>query len=171
MDSPHNGPAGIISCMCQANERWHYNVMTSLIGWAHSQNDPWTSNAELSYFLWCSPEQAIGQTVELPVIWDTMISMWCYCFDELNFAHIIKIFACCAFTKQTDGFSTQKSSNTVRILKGLNPHVTYPSPLLSLMFSYLYTNYIILISSEQCTPPLVLMWSRCRVTYCILGTE
>ena len=24
-----------------ANERWHYNVTLSLIGWAHSQNEPW----------------------------------------------------------------------------------------------------------------------------------
>ena len=32
--------AGIISCMCQANERRCYNVTSSLIGWAHSQNDP-----------------------------------------------------------------------------------------------------------------------------------
>ena len=28
-------------CACaQANERRHYNVMLSLIGWAHTQNDP-----------------------------------------------------------------------------------------------------------------------------------
>ena len=33
---------GIILCMhiCQANERWRNNV-TSLIGWAHTQNDPY----------------------------------------------------------------------------------------------------------------------------------
>ena len=33
--------AGIILCMGPANERWHYTVMPSLIGWAHTQNDPW----------------------------------------------------------------------------------------------------------------------------------
>ena len=32
--------AGIILCMCPANERRCYNVTLSLIGWAHSQNDP-----------------------------------------------------------------------------------------------------------------------------------
>ena len=32
--------AGIILCMCPANERHCYNVVTSLIGWAHTQNDP-----------------------------------------------------------------------------------------------------------------------------------
>ena len=32
---------GIILCMCPANERRRYNVTSSLIGWAHTQNDPW----------------------------------------------------------------------------------------------------------------------------------
>ena len=31
---------GIILCMCPAKERWRYNVMPSLIDWAHTQNDP-----------------------------------------------------------------------------------------------------------------------------------
>ena len=32
---------GFILYMRPANERWHYNVTSSLIGWAHTQNDPW----------------------------------------------------------------------------------------------------------------------------------
>ena len=32
---------GIILCMHPANERWRYSVTPSLIGWAHTQNDPW----------------------------------------------------------------------------------------------------------------------------------
>ena len=32
--------AGIILCMCPANERRRYIVTSSLIGWAHTQNDP-----------------------------------------------------------------------------------------------------------------------------------
>ena len=32
---------GIILCMRPANERRRYNVTSSLIGWAHIQNDPW----------------------------------------------------------------------------------------------------------------------------------
>ena len=28
--------------MGSANERWRYNVTSSLIGWAHKQNDPCT---------------------------------------------------------------------------------------------------------------------------------
>ena len=31
----------IILCMCPANERRCYNVTSSLIGWTHTQNDPW----------------------------------------------------------------------------------------------------------------------------------
>ena len=31
---------GIILCMHPANERQRYNVKSSLIGWAHTQNDP-----------------------------------------------------------------------------------------------------------------------------------
>ena len=33
---------GIILCMRPANERRRYNVTSSLIGWVHSQDDPWT---------------------------------------------------------------------------------------------------------------------------------
>ena len=33
--------AGIILCMLPANERWRYNVTSSLIGWPHTQNHPW----------------------------------------------------------------------------------------------------------------------------------
>ena len=31
----------VILCMRPANERWRYSVMPSLIGWVHTQNDPW----------------------------------------------------------------------------------------------------------------------------------
>ena len=34
---------GIILGMGSANERWRYIVMSSLIGWAHTQNDPWVT--------------------------------------------------------------------------------------------------------------------------------
>ena len=33
--------AGIILCMCPANERRCYIVTSSPVGWAHTQNDPW----------------------------------------------------------------------------------------------------------------------------------
>ena len=32
--------AGIILCMCPANERRRYSVTSSVIGWAQTQNDP-----------------------------------------------------------------------------------------------------------------------------------
>ena len=35
-------PSGITLCMHPANERWRYIVTSSPIGWAHTQNDPWT---------------------------------------------------------------------------------------------------------------------------------
>ena len=31
---------GVILCMCPANERWRYNVTSSLIGCARTKNDP-----------------------------------------------------------------------------------------------------------------------------------
>ena len=41
-DALHNVRAtGIILCMCPANERWRYDVTSSLIGWAHAQNNSW----------------------------------------------------------------------------------------------------------------------------------
>ena len=36
-DKPYQ--SGIILCMPPANERWRYNVMSSLIGWGHKEND------------------------------------------------------------------------------------------------------------------------------------
>ena len=33
----------IILCMRPANDRQRYNAMSCLIGWAHTQNDPWWS--------------------------------------------------------------------------------------------------------------------------------
>ena len=33
--------SGINLCMCPANERWCNVVTPSLIGWVHTQNDPW----------------------------------------------------------------------------------------------------------------------------------
>ena len=41
-------PAGMILWTRPANERWRYIVTSSLIGWAHSQNDPWISADLLS---------------------------------------------------------------------------------------------------------------------------
>ena len=41
--------AGIILCMCPANERRRYNV-TSLIGWVHTQNDLWPCRMTTPYW-------------------------------------------------------------------------------------------------------------------------
>ena len=39
--------AEIILYMRPVNERWHCSVKASLIGWAHTQNDPWISHSDL----------------------------------------------------------------------------------------------------------------------------
>ena len=41
---------GIILCMCPANGRQRCNVMWTLIGWAHTQNDPWHQISDISNF-------------------------------------------------------------------------------------------------------------------------
>ena len=51
-----NKQAGIILCMRPANERRRYSVTSSLIGWAHAQNAPWTGGwVGLWGFLWWAP--------------------------------------------------------------------------------------------------------------------
>ena len=39
-------------CMHPSNERWRYNVMLSLIGWVHIQNDPCSALSILLAKLW-----------------------------------------------------------------------------------------------------------------------
>ena len=41
----------LILDMCSANERWHYFVITSLIGWAQTYNQPWNRSHE-STVIW-----------------------------------------------------------------------------------------------------------------------
>ena len=41
--------SGIMLYMCPANGRRRYNVTSSLIGWAHTQNDPWTEMEVMSH--------------------------------------------------------------------------------------------------------------------------
>ena len=40
---------GIILYMRSANERWRYTVTPSLIGWAHTQNDPWHNASDCNH--------------------------------------------------------------------------------------------------------------------------
>ena len=67
--------AGIILCMCQANERWRYNVTPSLNGWAHTQNDPCTcfKKKSTSFILECScfkllPGSELGPASKMPLL-------------------------------------------------------------------------------------------------------
>ena len=51
--------------------------------WTKDSTDKRPSNAGLWCFLCCNMEQAVGHTVELPIIWCAMALMWC---------HIMRIF-------------------------------------------------------------------------------
>ena len=50
--SQRNCISGIILCMCPANERCHDTVKSSLIGWAHTQNDPCISQGHPLIMQW-----------------------------------------------------------------------------------------------------------------------
>ena len=43
---------GIILCMHQDSEKWCYNVTSSLIGWVHTQTDPWVSPMYMRVLHW-----------------------------------------------------------------------------------------------------------------------
>ena len=62
--------SGIILCMHSANERWHYRVMPSLIGWVHTQNDYWIHNKDtdttVSYYIPFSHTTQMTLSVFLP---------------------------------------------------------------------------------------------------------
>ena len=47
--------ARIILFMCPANERWCYNVTSSLIGWVHTQNNPWNHDNNFGCSTHCDP--------------------------------------------------------------------------------------------------------------------
>ena len=50
---------GIILCMCPVNGRRCYNVTLSLIGWAHTQNNPWIPIKTQKGFIGCSSTDGI----------------------------------------------------------------------------------------------------------------
>ena len=48
--------------MNSANERWHYNVMSPLIIWEHTQNDPYIS---IFLYLWCKFTSDCDKQIDL----------------------------------------------------------------------------------------------------------
>ena len=49
--------------MGSANEGRHYTVTSSLIGWAHTQNDPCIMEENykiVMFYRWCSSELGVG---------------------------------------------------------------------------------------------------------------
>ena len=53
---------GIILCMCSANGRRRYIVMSPLIGWAHTKHDPWWWMGQTTGFLPVRRLYIIGQS-------------------------------------------------------------------------------------------------------------
>ena len=48
--------------------------------WGESTGHRWipltmASDMELWYYIWAAPEQTVEQTIEMPVIWDTIASI------------------------------------------------------------------------------------------------
>ena len=43
----NNTRTGTMLRLCPANERGHYNITSSLIGWVHTQNDPWVQEIRI----------------------------------------------------------------------------------------------------------------------------
>ena len=60
----YQGTAGIILCIHPANERWRYNVTSSLIGWAHTQNDPWNWVIQRWWLLVCVMSTGINTDIQ-----------------------------------------------------------------------------------------------------------
>ena len=65
---------------------WHHNGNIFWVTgplWGESTGYRWipltkATDMKLWCFLWCVPEQMVEQTLELLVIWDAMMSMWCH---------------------------------------------------------------------------------------------
>ena len=59
--------SGIILCMPPANERWRYSVTPSLIGWVHTQNDPFTPSPDVQ--AGSSPAREVMEILKLILCW------------------------------------------------------------------------------------------------------
>ena len=75
--------SGIILWMHPANERWRYNVTSSLIGWALTQNDPctcgltqcgWNTIGHLSYFISMALHAEVWGYILLKYLHATMLA-------------------------------------------------------------------------------------------------
>ena len=60
--------AGIILFMCPTNERRRYSVTSSLIGWAHKQNDPCRQNYLLQNIYVYIDSNVIGPADQKPML-------------------------------------------------------------------------------------------------------
>ena len=91
---------GIILCMRPTNERQHYNVMLSLIGWAYTQNDPhvYKCTGIFNHQLWYDARHC-GLTSRHRTSWvDVVVHFPCCAKDpsQLN-GGVLEIFLRCIF--------------------------------------------------------------------------
>ena len=99
--------AGIILCMHPANGRRHYNVMSSVIGWVHSQNDPWLLIIKITFVLSTVPAPMIYHIYDIYynnmyeyILWycsrlpKKSHNIFCLCKDK-QIATLIKTSSCC----------------------------------------------------------------------------
>ena len=63
--------------MRPANGRWRYFVMSSLIGWAHLQGDPWTSDSQRVFTVF------VGSCKRAIII---LVTQWQKCCQNGNFS-------------------------------------------------------------------------------------
>ena len=85
----NNGEAGDLRCYLV-----HYGITVMIEPMRHNElhftycsltdgfNSKWAGDINLC-FIYCSPEQVLKQTVELPVIWDAMMLMW-HLYNDLE---------------------------------------------------------------------------------------
>ena len=85
--------AGIVLCMHPANERRRYIVTSSLIGWAHTQNDPWCSVSDHSIVVHAVsplrwhfvPTRVARFPIDWPLIFwviNAMLGRWAACWNH-----------------------------------------------------------------------------------------
>ena len=89
---------------------WKHIFCITGLCWFPSQR---AGNAELLIFC-CLPEQAVEQIVDLPMIWDSMVLMWC-CSNIMIFKWIFECFEPSYYEFQSGLFEMQLSGPLVAL--------------------------------------------------------
>ena len=92
--------ADIIPGMDSTNERRRYNVTSSLIGWAHTQNDSWYGNhktpihANMSHFNQSTPSISAHQELLLIIRQISDNTYICFAREGMAYGWTIYIHCC-----------------------------------------------------------------------------